>query len=689
MSTTLRSYSILFIAGAGVGGQLLARILRRRGHKVSVLKPKTVMKKRPSGFDFILITTYSNLKTLRETIVARNAVIEKTPHATTVLGGPGFSEQPEAYLRQYKADYGLVGEADRTIEDLFEVFERFGTDPAWGKIKHIPGAARRASNNRTYLNPNRPVVTAEEIDWELMPSHTSVGGARKNFNFQRGCPNHCSFCCKWFGDKVRSASTDTIFRTIERLAASPGSKKITEVCFNGELFLPRAKAIELSERIKASSLNGRFRLVSDFTVGSLLKPDGNPDEELIDALIGGGFHHIGIGVESFRDNILRDLGKPQTLAQISKVIHCLYEKGIQGHFYMIERTVEARPFDVLMDAYIMRSYWGNGYFAWEPSCGRLEILVGTEMFERYKHDPSRFRNKMTGRPLHPATDMEKLAHRRILVCEAIPYDPLSDLDGSVLGTLWGMEYRLELLKQSGDQPEEQERLEKELLMARKVVRRLPKHFAIKVQDIAFKVKAKTITATLTSKGFLSRWRKAMGNRARLIEHRLGKELYGPNWQDEIRESKKRKNFEGELRSQLWADYIIDRQQVLPPSEVRRAVRKMYDEVLKYPHYIETFALVPSLMNKDELALCRKGIVDGLKEWGRAKFVKHAMEQKDPIGFFAHMLTMSQLVACKDVMRLHRIDPKQDSRTVLFTGNAKNKWFRKLRKAARPVPTPRC
>lgn len=738
MSTETRKFKILFIAGAGVGGQLLARILRRRGHKVSVLKPKAVIKKKPSGFDFVLITTYSNLRTLRDAILARNTVIERCPGATTVLGGPGFSEQPEGYLRQFEAQYGLVGEADRTIEELFEVFEKFGENPKWGKIKHIHGAVYRATNNHTYLNPTRPSLEADEVEWNLLPSCLTAHGTDIHFNFQRGCPNQCSFCCKWFGDKVRSAPIGVIFETLERVAASRRKKSINQFSFDGELFLPRTKALELCQMIQKSPGEYPFNLRSDFTVRSLMTSDGNPDKELIDALIGAGFNYMGLGVESFRDNILQELGKPQTLAETMKLICYLKEKGLQGHFYIIERTVEARPYDVLMDSYIRSTVWGNGYLSWQPAIGRLEINPGTAMFERYKHDPTRFRDKQTGRVLHPSTNLDQLARRRILVCEAVPYDPLVDMKLDLIELLWGMESRLEHLQQTAQDRDEQEKLGRELQSARKVISRMPKHFACKVEDITFKIKQNLVQGILIRRGFLKRWRDEMGERARLIEHRVGKELYGPNWQEEVRSRAKRRMLDAELKNYLWKAVLVDSQgvaeyleqkigkelygacwikvtrhdpekrkvldervqgelwvktlvkcqKVLPASEIRRALRKAFDDVLHYPNIIEVYAAIPALMHTSELKTYRENVISSFKQMGRAKFIELAMSKKDPLGFFAFVLVMSQLDSCKFVQNLHRIDPRRDSRPFLPTAIGDARSFRKLRKAALTLPAPR-
>ncbi len=684
MSAITRSFSILFIAGMGVGGQLLAHILRRRGHEVSVLRPEDVIKEQPSGFDFILITTYNGTKELRDTISARNAAIKKSPHATIVLGGPGFSVQPEAYLRQYEAYCGLAGEADKTIEDLFEAFEQYGPNPKWNKIKHIAGVAYRASNNRTYLNPNRPSLKADEIEWNLVPSCVESDITR--FNFQRGCPNHCNFCIKWFGDKVRSAPLETIFAALEQTVASAQNSIVSRVRFDGELFLPRPKAMQLCKMIQNGSLNGRLKISSDFTVGSLLKSDGSPDEELIDALISAGFFHIGLGVESFRDNTLRKLGKPQTFTQAFDIIHYLYDKDIEGHFYMITCTVEARPFDEFMDSYISGALFGNGFSAWNPTPRRLVIFPGTKLFERYKDDPTRFRNVLTGRVFHPSTDLERAARKQILICEAVPYDPLVDMGLPLLEMLWGMEYRLEHLKKTGQNPKEKKRLARELIKARKLTQRMPRHYALKVRDVTFKVSASAVTEFLYEESFLERWRANLGDKARLIEHRVGKKLYGPDWREEVRDLKKCKEFEQELRDYLLEAAISKHQDVMPIEEVRKAVCRMYDYAVQDPDYIEQFSLIPALMNEREMKLYAEETTGYLRQQGKDEFVEYAMEQKDPIGFFARMLTTPQVLDCEDLLAdLHKIKPNQDSRTVLPPELGED---RKLRKAARTLPVER-
>ena len=49
--------------------------------------------------------------------------------APIVLGGAAYSLQPETLLARLGADYGVVGEGERTFRDLVDTLERGGDPP--------------------------------------------------------------------------------------------------------------------------------------------------------------------------------------------------------------------------------------------------------------------------------------------------------------------------------------------------------------------------------------------------------------------------------------------------------------------------------------------------------------------------------------------------------------------------------
>lgn len=663
-----RSYKILFIRGAGVGGQLLARILRRRGHNVRVLKPETVIRKRPTGFDLILITTYSNTDFINLTAKALE-VANRVGNARIVLGGPGFSEQPEAYLRHYKADYGLRGEADQTIETLFEAFERDGLSPHWSSIKHIPGLAYRAGNNRVFLNTNLPALSAEEIEWEITPTPRTRTRAR--VYFQRGCPNHCRFCSKWFGDRTRTAPLELIVGRVVQLVRSG----IVHIHFDGELFLPRDEAIQFARAIIEQELRERFSLSSDFTVGSLTKPDGSPDEELIDLLIEAGFDYVGFGIESFSNRVLKELGKPQTMQQALGLLNYLRGQGIRGHMYLIRGTANCSPFEAFMDRYIELRACTHGFAPWTSATTWLEILPGTDMFDAYKHDPRRFRSIRSDRPLHPATNLDRMVKREILRCWMIPYDPLVDAARTLVELLWGMEERFAHMARTKS-PEELKRLEHELRMARRVMRNLPETFAHRIHITTRKLFGSLLVDATKQEGFLESWRACLGRRAELIERKLAKKL-----DQDFKDTAKLPGFEYELLVEIVTSELMG-MRLIPQSHIEHTIAQMFDNVVENHTGLGPMIEIPGLTTQDEMNRYTRSVIDFMAKKGRDGFVRELMSTDNPLLNLSKFLVGGQLrqPPFLGAMRLRRIREGEDSRPHLSLSVSA-----RVRAAARTLP----
>ncbi|MBI5229495.1 radical SAM protein [Candidatus Micrarchaeota archaeon] len=477
-----KTFRVLFLGGkGGLGPQLLARTLRKRGHSVRIISGKGIAKARPEEYDLLMATAYSVhglYEGLRKVVLKAQ---ERNPHLKIVLGGPGFTIQPDFMLRDMKAHYGLRGEADKTIEQLFEVFESKGLNPRRESLREIEGITFRGVGGKVYSDPRIPSLSQEEFEKiPLIPIFRRKDAVM--YVPQRGCPHSCVYCNRIFGKHLRSAKVEDIVETLETFSRK--HPHVRSVSFSSELFLPREKALQLLQEIKARRLNERFWFNGEFTVDSLLSKDGKPDEKFISALKDAGFTQVNLGVESYSDRMLKELKDGRyTGRQAVSVIRELQKNGITGMAYIISTSPSMRLADVIANEYNQLAVSSRSPARWMHVEGKLLLVPGTELFYKYSSSPEKLLDD-TGRRLARNANLQKMIKNRLFIPKVIPNDPAA-FNADYLAALYAMEERSSFLSSilAGEgladetrktAEDELARLKKELPQARRLVNKIVK-----------------------------------------------------------------------------------------------------------------------------------------------------------------------------------------------------------------------
>ena len=110
-----------------------------------------------------------------------------------ILGGSGFSVAPRGWMQRLDADYGVIGEGERTFPELLERLEA-GYSP-----EGIAGVViARKSAGPTAVPPSHSVERLAELplpahDLCRYPGYVKHGGF-VSVQTKRGCPFRCSYC---------------------------------------------------------------------------------------------------------------------------------------------------------------------------------------------------------------------------------------------------------------------------------------------------------------------------------------------------------------------------------------------------------------------------------------------------------------------------------------------------------------
>ncbi len=248
----------------------------------------------------------------------------------TIVGGPGVSGAPERCRGQF--DVVFIGEAEYT-------WPRFLDD--WRKGEQLP----------EYRQVQRPDINDSPIPrwggFENMARDYLMGPVQTT----RGCPFDCEFCdvIHLFGRNPRHKSIDTLLQEVVNL----NQLGVRKIFFCDDNFIGEPRYAK--EFLKALiPVNNSFERPIGFVTQLTLNLAR--DEELLELMADANFGPVQIGVESPRQESLREANKPQNYKyNIADDVRKIQSYGIPIKANMIvgfdhdDRDIFQETFDFLQD----------------------------------------------------------------------------------------------------------------------------------------------------------------------------------------------------------------------------------------------------------------------------------------------------------------------------------------------------
>lgn len=244
---------------------------------------------------------------IARTLVAR---VRETTAAPVVVGGPGYSIMPEGILDYLGADYGIVGEGEKSFPELVEKLVRGEAAPR--------------------LNAGATPMSGGEIGGSLLqPEFLHFYVERTgmvNLQTKRGCPHACTYCSypQLEGSQFRQRDPAAVVEEILRIKKEHGidSFFFTDSVFNDRQGHYLLVAEELLRQQAAIRWCGFFR------------PQGMRRRELA-LLKRAGLYAMELGTDAGSDATLAALGKGFTFAEAAAVNRAAVEEEIPcAHFIM-------------------------------------------------------------------------------------------------------------------------------------------------------------------------------------------------------------------------------------------------------------------------------------------------------------------------------------------------------------------
>ncbi|GFO53508.1 B12-binding domain-containing radical SAM protein [Geomonas sp. Red276] len=256
------------------------------------------------------------LDPVRETVASCRSYSK----APVVLGGAGFSIFPEATLRYVDADLGICGEGELAFPALLSALER-GDD-----LSGIAGLCIRGAStpSRYAVRGRLEGLSLPSPDFWTVPKELR-GEAWVPFQTRRGCPMECSYCSTptLEGIRLRKHPTDQVLEALAAHAAA-GFRRFYFV--DNTFNIPAVYAKELCHAIRSAELGISWHCI--------LYP-GFIDQELVRLMAEAGCVEASLGFESGSPDILGNLNKKFSVAEVRTSAELLMGHGIRTMGFLL------------------------------------------------------------------------------------------------------------------------------------------------------------------------------------------------------------------------------------------------------------------------------------------------------------------------------------------------------------------
>lgn len=259
--------------------------------------------------------------------------------APVVLGGSGFSLQPETLLAALKADHGVVGEGELAFRELCDELTVGRIPP-----RLIYGGAAK----RQQLRPASSILGAKarpggELDLLPSPDRSLVDpryyalDGTENIQTKRGCAFECAYCdyTDLEGRKVRMRSPEAIADEVLARSKVPG---VTHAFFVDSVFnVPRSHAIAICDALVA-----RGNPMPWVCYGS----PAALDDEVVAAMARAGCQGVEIGTDTGSTRMLKRLNKPFSLQDVIETRRRFVEHDVLDAHSFVLGALDETPEEV-------------------------------------------------------------------------------------------------------------------------------------------------------------------------------------------------------------------------------------------------------------------------------------------------------------------------------------------------------
>jgi hypothetical protein len=281
-------------------------------------------------------------------------LVEEVRRCTTaplVLGGSGFSVEPQGWLSRLDVDYGVVGEGEAAFVALLDaIAARRSPDGIAGVTSAADVARRQAETGR--LKPVIPTSFVPDIETLAPPAHHLIDyqpyvrrGGFVSVQAKRGCAFKCEYCVypQLEGTRYRNRPVETI---VDEMAEVVRVQNVRQFFFADSVFnMPRAHTLDLCHEITRRGLDVRWMAYTNSA-----KFDG----EMAHAMVAAGCLGIEFGLDAVTDKMLHNWRKPFRQRDVRRSLAACREAGLPAAVHLLfggpgETVADVRESQAFLD----------------------------------------------------------------------------------------------------------------------------------------------------------------------------------------------------------------------------------------------------------------------------------------------------------------------------------------------------
>ncbi len=258
------------------------------------------------------------------------------PKIIVIAGGAHPTVMPESVILDQNVDFVILGEGERTLEDLIGHLE--------GKIDlgKLNGIAYRTGSKPTIVPKINFILDIDSLPFparHLMKLDKYFGlseshGKRRCKRFtpivtSRGCPVGCTFCTAHhvWGRNFRKRSPENVLAEMRELKDKYNIEELLFEDDNVTLDVKRAESI--FDMMISEKLNFKWDTPNGVAAFAL-------DERLIKKMQDAGCYHLNIAVESGSPRVLKEvIKKPLDLDKVERLIKFTRKINLESCIFLI------------------------------------------------------------------------------------------------------------------------------------------------------------------------------------------------------------------------------------------------------------------------------------------------------------------------------------------------------------------
>jgi len=324
------------------------------------------------GFNYLTKMCLTNMREAAFKMIR----LAKERGCKVIVSSSDSTDHYEQYLNE-GADFILLGEAEQTLAELCDVFDR--NDNNFLNIQGLAYKQEEAVIKTAKRNVLKDLDSLPFPAWDLLNvDHyrrmwlKHAGYFSLNVATTRGCPFKCNWCAKpIYGNRYNSRSPQNVFDEIKMLKEK---FNFDHIWFCDDIFgLKPGWVNEFANLVEKEKLQFKFKIQA--------RVDLMMEENYIRDLARAGCDNIWMGAESGSQKILDAMDKGTTVEQIFAATAIIKKHGIHPSFF-IQFGYPGETKDDIMKTIRMI----NELLPHEIGISVSYPLPGTPFYERVKNE---------------------------------------------------------------------------------------------------------------------------------------------------------------------------------------------------------------------------------------------------------------------------------------------------------------